>query len=223
MPHKIPAPKIQRKRPKFKENLIAQHSRQAGEVITAWNILHYQMFMIFMVLMGNDNYRLCYGLWHCIKNDSAQIEMVKASAVATLPPRSKVLANILWIVSCIESIRSLRNAITHTAIIFYFDQDSQRTKIAYDAITAMPHAIKTLANNPTHKIWRRLIGDLWALSQYAGYAINDLTNRENPHVRMSSPRRPRMLVAKPSPSRSVRSRRAKDAKAFRRQPRPSRP
>jgi hypothetical protein len=208
-------PVIARRRPIAEPDEIRlwrRHAHQAGEVITAWNDLKASLFGIFGALLRmnsqpryDGNGDLPLALWHSIQSDSTQRELLLAAATAQLRAKSAdLLRRIRWLRDTIDKLAHLRNDPAHTPIAFASSPDGD-SYLVQDWFTGRPAAVNRLGKTPLHTTWRKMRGDLFALSAYA-VAIRVFIQTSGA---MPLPHRPRLLSLPKSNPRKSRRRRAR--------------
>ncbi len=184
-----------------------------------WNMLHEQLFLLFVA--ANDgtthmrSYEATYGIWHTIQSDKTQREMLEVAAKSRFGPYTdlyskkqhqtaldkKVLAAILWITKMAAELSMHRNDAAHSPVYFALREDSSPRDprfIVMPTASGRKQAVKRLSDAPTREIWRRVRGDLIALTGYAsGYRLALLSDGRAP-----LPRKPRLLSVKQSPQKT---------------------
>ena len=201
--------KVNRRVPGLFQATYRRHAIHVGEIAVAWNALQSGLFQVFWALVSPDNHAVAFGLWHCIQSDKTQREMLLAVAKAALS-EGRMRRNVEWMCAKAELISPHRNDAAHTPISVYFGSTAGFSVIPNPMSTRTP-AYQRLSAEPTDKLWRRVRGDLIALTNYAVTIAAEI--REiGPLV--PSPRRPRLLWK----AASARKRSSPPAKARRGRP-----
>lgn len=182
---------------------VKRHAAQTGQIMWGWNFLQAGFFQIFRNIVAPENPDLALTLWHTIQSDKTQREMTLAVAATTMPPDSKLLKDIDWLVKQGQRLSPYRNDSAHTGISLGGDWDDKgrmRMMVYPDQKSARPQAVKRLQDKPVEKYWRTVRGDLWVLGRYASSLAGRVTN--DPAYGPSL-RRPRLLSLPPTngPSR----------------------
>jgi hypothetical protein len=202
---------------KWSRRAVRQHAWHVGEIAWAWNQLHAVLFTLFWELLDSDSWEVCYAIWHSFPSDSAQRAMLKSVAVARLTPQSRGLSAVQWVIKQTDSLSGHRNDAVHSAVVYTVQAGPPPKAILKpDEITSRKAALERLAAAPLDKTWRRLRGDLVALTDYSVRLVNTLPFLGTPEA-PPWPLRPRLLVTPKSSRRPApkgrRSRRAKPTAA----------
>jgi hypothetical protein len=168
---------------------MRRHIQHVGEITFAWTQLHSALFAIFNSLFHQDG-GAAYGIWHCIRNDSAQRDMLLAAAEARLTNKKTLLNQVRWIARCAEVLGGLRNDLAHTGIAVDVDLDDLTLFLRPDP-GARAASIARLTQLNDSKLWDKVVGDLRALDSYARYLSLRIRGGDKP-ISGSWPRRPQL-------------------------------
>jgi hypothetical protein len=89
-----------------------RHALQVGEIIFAWNELQSALFGLFWGLTetnGPKSNEIALAIWHSFQSERAQRDMLLSVARAQLPPTSRSLTSIRWLVRAADDLGLLRN------------------------------------------------------------------------------------------------------------------
>ena len=194
LPYKM---RTSRRPMQFVEKEVDEHIRHVGEITFAWTQLQAALFAIFYALLRREH-KLAHGIWHSIRNDSAQRDMLLAAAEAKLSKKHKsVLNQIKWIVDCTSALSTHRNDLTHTPLALDYDGDAGVTYTIPDFVSGREASVTRLRQHNDRSQWRKVSGDLRALESYARYIGVRIMGGVNRPISGSWPRRPKLqsLVA----------------------------
>jgi len=152
---------------KVHSQAIRLHARHTGEIVIAWNALQSSLFMLFAGLFGDiHKQHFAHKIWHTIQSDKTQRELLLNAAEAIFGVRCPaLLADIKWGLDRASQLSPYRNDAAHTAI-WTVEQPTGKRAVFPDPRTSRSPSIQRLANTPTAAIWRKVRGDLYALSAY---------------------------------------------------------
>lgn len=193
-------------RPAGSERLWRAHARQIGEIAIAWNWLHTSCFRIFQILSEAKNPRhlnIAHAIWHSLRSDSEQRQLMLNVARHSLLPKSRVYLQIKWLKETADRLASSRNDPVHTPIAL-LTLGSGKTEIVPDIFYARREAVDRLQKSPLGKNWQKIRGDIRVLSLFASIISRNLEDAQLP-----LPRKPRMLSLPKSTSRKNRRRRVR--------------
>lgn len=194
-----------------------EHARQIGEIIYLWNKLQGDLFWIFFGLTRAKKadwfaeYETAMSIWHSIQSDKTQKEMVAGVARWRLAPRLR--SHVLWLCRAHEKLSPYRNAFAHVGFHYHWETNAY---IPYD-LGARKSALERLAAYPKRELFRKLRGDLAALSDYA----SSLGSRIHyPRARSPCPstERPRLLLVPASTQKPSKAPRPKNSEGRERPP-----
>jgi hypothetical protein len=92
--------------------------------VLAWNDLHEMLSALFVMAMGVGQFARSAALWHETRNDIGKRRLLRA-ALANLPAseigeRTKLVAEITWILDAADKLEGLRDDSVHTPVHFAF-------------------------------------------------------------------------------------------------------
>jgi hypothetical protein len=124
-----------------------------GKLVLEWGRLHEELAGIFQVVTKCE-FWLAQPMWHTIKSDLAQRELLLAALRATvnrfevlrpdLPDRYKikVYEEMIWAITRINEFSHKRNDLIHAPIVFHMGADSDDFKARISDWTGDPRARK---------------------------------------------------------------------------------
>jgi hypothetical protein len=192
---------ISRRVPSAQRPIIKRHSQHVGEITIAWNWVNASLMAVFETLVNKSKVDVGITIWHFFQSDKQQRELLRAIAGVTLPPKSRILKSIEWLVDSLNDISTYRNDAVHAAISFHSPENSGRLELLPDG-SAKPPSRRRLTENPTKDIWIKVQGDLNSLASYASSIFIYL---HWPGEEYTLPRRPRLLSV-PKKKKRVRKR-----------------
>jgi hypothetical protein len=203
--------------PAYATKIIGRYAKLAGEIIWASNELQAALSWMFDSLVDSET-RKTFGIaiWHAVKTDSAQRAMFAAAAKNTLPPGSRLLAELLWLEDAAGKVSGYRNDVVHTPMghrgtLRFLELGPDHLAPPVRAERIMRHGYK--------RLFPLIRGDLIALTTFA-YRLLGRVARHS--TRESWPKRPRLLSHELlHPAKAPKSRRASPSKGRKRQPPPS--
>ena len=155
--------------------------------------------MLFAALFGDiHKQHFAHKIWHTIQSDKTQREMLYNAAEALLGVRCPpLLADIKWALDRASDLSPYRNDAAHTAIWTVKQPTGKRT-VFPDPNATRWTTMQRLVATPTATVWRKVRGDLYALSDYVELI--------NSHVRYGPLRplqsRPQLQAVQAKPPRS---------------------
>jgi hypothetical protein len=146
------------------------HARQAGEVITACNDLHASCFDLFAILLDHpDDLSVPHAVWHSVRSDSDQREMLLALAGAIYAHNSPEYEEIKWLKRKAYKMASFRNDPAHTPISFTLIKVGKLRAVPNPFI-AQEQRLKRLTDKPLHFNWKLIRDDMHLLARFVQYA-----------------------------------------------------
>lgn len=145
----------------LESNLVRSHGRKIGEVIHAYNAAHAALFVLFWRLAANAKYELAIDLWHTAKSDRSQRDMMEAVVRNTDNLNKTYKKALLWAIGSLNELSQFRNDAAHTDMIWYYDR-------LIPGLSTRKQIRERLQDLPFEQNWRKLKGDLIALSTYLG-------------------------------------------------------
>ena len=112
-----------------------------GQIALAWNGLHSQLALLFCSLMGGGYVNQFLGIWHALKNDAAQRDILEAAARGSRHNQeygdefgAKILAEVQWIVGQARAVEDRRNDALHSPL---WGEDGMRYRVL--PVTGLGH------------------------------------------------------------------------------------
>jgi len=202
---------ISRRMPREYSKQANAYAKQVGRILWAYNRLHGQLSIIFAALVTPDRRSLAAMVWHALKADSAQRDILQAAILE----RSEVPANLAeaveWLVNVCDKLSTHRNDPAHTPMTAGIDFVAKEIIILPDLFAANPQKAARLSRKDLALFHRRLEGDLLALGKYAEHVNVWISMwHQQPQARQPPlPYRPRLQAIPPSeipPTRSQKDR-----------------
>lgn len=169
----------------------SEHIRHVGEVTFAWTQFQSALFTIFYALL--EDFGLSHGLWHCIRSDATQHQMLVAVAEAKLTKHKRILKQIVWVIDCAGKLATARNDLTHTGLTMLPDLNADTFRTLPDFIAGRRESVERLAVSDDKK-WVQVAGDIRVLEGYARMiAMRVMGDPSRPPPFQAWPRRPKLL------------------------------
>lgn len=147
-----------------KSKSIRQYATRTGEVIWAWNFLHERLQMVFVWLALPDDLEAGLAIWHSIRSDSSQRNLLRAALENMAPKSASWFQGAMWLMDAIEKLAPHRNDATHVPTILNWTERAYVTASFF----AKPAQAKRLTSSPgLYRFHRLLRDDLYVLSNYA--------------------------------------------------------
>jgi hypothetical protein len=181
------------------KDALKQHARHAGEIIWCWNLLTDQLFWLLTALVTERaearGQEVAYAIWDLIQSDALKRDLIRGIASRVLKGEPKTLDAIKWLLDRTSDLSPFRNDVAHVPLRFASVGGiaGRRPKVVLSPVSGSgrKQAIERLLKEPTAKNWRRVRGDLLALSNYAFLlALNIRGGPPEPPW----PRKPRLLA-----------------------------
>lgn len=181
--------------PAFRPYVVA-----LGQLTLAWNELHEMLSLLFCTIMGSGVVNQYLAIWHTLKVDRAQRDMLLAAAynhtLSAYPPR--MVEDIEWLCKRADALEDERNNAVHSPLLGVRHEN----KVLIRPRTGLGHVrAKRLANNKDLLALFRWCRDAtMALALFANgidFALSDL-RRPWPD-RPEWPARPGTSAKKPRP------------------------
>lgn len=114
---------IQEGRDLFKSasELMTAHATRIGHAVIAWNRLHDNLGVTFADLINPDQQYIGLTVWHAMKSDSAQRDVLTAVIKTVLPDENKYRIDLCWILTETGKLSGHRNNYIHAAFISLID------------------------------------------------------------------------------------------------------
>jgi hypothetical protein len=109
---------------------LTSHAEALGHVSLAWTRLHEIMANLFGLLLAPVAKERAYAIWHSIKNDRSQRDMLLALAEASFPADSEIRKAIKWARDNLLSLENARNDALHAPYLLIHDEERGPTMIA---------------------------------------------------------------------------------------------
>lgn len=178
-------PTTPRKIPKHFAGNVKSYSRTAGGILWAWNRIHAVFADCFAVLACPDNPERGLAIWHAVKADTAQRDMLTA-ALENTATDPKVAEALDWLLNLMGKLSQHRNDVAHTPMAHVIDLNKP-IQLAPDFFSGDPARVNRLSRADLADFHRKFTGDLIALSYYAFCVAGEL---RSPRLYLAWPQRP---------------------------------
>ena len=148
---KTPREQTPKRRKKVRELLYTSaqfrpYVTALGQLALAWNGLHETLCLLFCTAMGGGAVNQFLAIWHALKNDRAQRDVLSASVTSNFMSAvpTKYVSDVTWLCKMADVLEEERNNALHAPL--WAPSDS--TKV--EPYTALGHVrAKKLANKDT--------------------------------------------------------------------------
>ena len=147
---------------------LSKFTALVGEVTYASNGLHQAFFLLFKFIFEDEQEEMVEEIWHSLRSDDIQRTVLKAAArhSADLGPRRR--GALIWAIDRAGKLAEFRNDAIHT--LFEYQGDNKGSFTIYPSDwSATPRRVEKLNRVGYEKLFKLLIGDLYALTAYVGY------------------------------------------------------
>lgn len=183
-----------------------EFAEPVGRTIWAWNYCHAAFLRLFTLTATPQNMLIGYAMWHTLKSDAAQRELLIAAAEVAFAKNYKILRRIDWAKRAGDSLSTIRNDAAHLATAW---RTLPNPKIVPDPISTAPKRMRRVrAYEDLQKKLTLLQGDLIALCHFLS-ALSTVIAFPNLYP---LPRRPKLRSIPESSLTSKKARRSKHEK-----------
>jgi hypothetical protein len=207
------------------KDAVKRHARHVGEIVWCWNILADQLFFLLTALLVEKTsvraQAVAYGIWTPLQSDAAKRDIIRSVAAEVLSGDREQIEAINWLLDRTNELAVFRNDAAHVPVGFAFVGGLVGKKpvvrLSPRSASSRRQNVERLESQPIAKTWRRVRGDLMALSRYAhllAFSIGAYPPQPSPW-----PRRPRLLAV-PAKTKASRRKGRRQPRA-KRQPPPS--
>lgn len=106
----------------YADKKFDQFANSIGRVALAWNSLHTELFDLFWAVFGISNGMIPGVIWHALKVDRAQREIlkdfVKSNAIG-IKISKELRGEINWLIDQTDKLEDTRNDLIHTTFGIY--------------------------------------------------------------------------------------------------------
>jgi hypothetical protein len=110
-------PKLRRTPLKGKHRAIRRYAIHTGEVIWAWNQLHYVLNLLFLNLATPENKLFGHAMWHSLRSDNSQRSVLRAALQSSDIKSERISDGLEWLLDAIDKLAPARNDATHAPTI----------------------------------------------------------------------------------------------------------
>jgi hypothetical protein len=104
----------------YSNDVFRPYTAALGQIALAWNGLHSAMAMLFCTVMGGGMSNQFPAIWHTLKNDGAQRDILQAAAKDSFgyasPVGAKVFEEITWINGQARKVSDARDDALHSPL-----------------------------------------------------------------------------------------------------------
>jgi hypothetical protein len=159
---------------------LASHAEALGHVSLAWTTLHEVMGMLFASLLMPASQEHAYAVWHSIKNDRTQRDMLKALAESALPEDDEIRKAIKWAVDNLNTLENSRNDALHSPYVLVHHPERGPTMISND-LTGNRRAAN-LAGRDLSVELESYKSNIRAIIDYLWAGVVELSGQQNVHA-----------------------------------------
>jgi len=115
------------------------HALAIGKIVMAWNEYQELLAEIFASFFSQGHWGVSLVAWHALNSDRAQREMLRAVALAKLPPDQPETKELKWLLDQTDQmISDQRNTGTHAPLMSFSDeQGTHRSCLSQCSVTRM--------------------------------------------------------------------------------------
>jgi hypothetical protein len=181
---------IRRIRPDVRPALT-KYTSLIGEVTFAYNALHAGFFLAFTLVVDvPDSPDMSSAMWHTLRSDEAQRALLRAAASES-NALGRWKRGMMWVIDSAGRLAEYRNDAIHT--IFEYGPDGKGGfAINPSDWSAPPKRFEKLERVGYRKLFKLLIGDFNALTDYLAYISGNLIVYPSGVIHEPLPRRPRL-------------------------------
>ena len=125
----------------YSHPVFRPYTAALGQIALAWNGLHSQLALLFCTMMGGGYSNNFLGIWHALKNDGAQRDILLAAARESRSHREhkteegrRVYEEIKWLHGQARAISDARDDALHTPL---WGEDGARRRVL--PVTGLGH------------------------------------------------------------------------------------
>lgn len=112
--------------------LIANHALHVGRVTIAWNALQATQCEMFARMVTPSDHKMGYALWHTLRSDRSQREMLANALKHRLQHRPKPLEEFKWFLGKMPGLEDRRNDVVHAPHGIEMDFDQRKFRMFPD-------------------------------------------------------------------------------------------
>ncbi|MFL6796277.1 MAG: hypothetical protein ACJ8F3_02575 [Xanthobacteraceae bacterium] len=103
------------------DHAFQNYGLQLGKLVGAWNRMHEQLAALFCLVVNSRNERIPLAIWHSIKSDRQQREILR-QAIKAIRMEGNFKEEVIWILTKIDhSLAENRNDAIHAPLAFVTD------------------------------------------------------------------------------------------------------
>ncbi len=165
---------------------VKTYAQRIGRLLWAWNRIHSAFAVMFASFVDRRQTRAGQALWHAVKTDTAQRDMLAALLPFQTSIRPEVAEGVEWLLEVTGKLAQHRNDVVHTPMFQNYRRDNA---VVPDATSGDPKRVQRLGRPDLRQFHRSLTDDLVALSQFAWFLASEI---RFPQQHWTSPEIPRL-------------------------------
>ena len=177
------------------------YAEAIGQLIMSWNTMQDSFCTLFCILMESNKLGKALAIWHAIKNDRSQRELVKAIAphCSVLQKDKKAIELISWAVKCADATGSHRDDAAHSP---YAIQIAEPVELTTNFALGHPKAInlKDIDLLDEFKRIRHNAGQITCFVYHLTQYVSNLKSGEKP---WPLPQKPSLQTTRPQKKQAV--------------------
>ena len=143
----------------LKNTNVQAHNQNVGEVLWGYNKSQGACFGIFLRLLADNDIKRARAMWHSLRNDRTQRELLRSFLRYSDRPGAVYRKGILWSIDTIDRLSVIRNDLAHTEMV-------NMTEFVIPGLASLDRTRMRIAHGNSAVVYRRLIGDFIAISNY---------------------------------------------------------
>jgi hypothetical protein len=141
---------------------VEKISTPIGELVWASNAANGAFLLLFCEIVNPKDDRVGISIWHALKSDSAQRDVLLAAALATA--KYSIASRVKWAMQKAGKLSSIRNDAVHTTIMFDYKR-AMKPKIV-DVFVAEVRRRRMSSHSNIARVFRTAKNDFVQLTFY---------------------------------------------------------
>ena len=205
---------VTRRMPSVYSKTLKNYVQQVGRILWAWNRLHGALGDAFAFVISPGDMTPARAVWHAVKADTAQRDMLRALLVNTPGIPSQLSEALEWLLDVSGKLSQHRNDVAHVPMAQAIE--AGKIEVIPDMFSGDPARVDRLARPDRKAFHKKLQGDVISLSYYARAVASEIgLLMQTPSRPWTLPNRPRLRSIPPSEVPLTRSQ--KDRQRMRRE------
>lgn len=119
MPHSVSVPRARPGAVSYGHAAFRPYVIAIGQLALAWNELHETMGLLFCTIMGGGVVNQYLSVWHALRVDRAQREILKAAAISDTRDAlsTRYLDDVKWLCGQADTLEDARNDAIHSPLL----------------------------------------------------------------------------------------------------------